>query len=204
MLPAITANLPAYLSPPRTASEESSQGATDFGPAVKVDLEKTRSDGARGANRSGLYGPDGQFVESNARRELGQRPRFQSPQRAASALNNQVESTRPASQETPPAALQVKSSEQVAVARRDLSLEEVNAAVPPAAREELRELADRVDRRSRNNQLQVDEYRRIADLMERIGRYEDAQAARKKAQELKEAPSTTSEEKVADPDPANA
>ena len=68
--------------------------------------------------------------------------------------------------------------------QRDLTLAEVDAAVPPAARAELRELADRLSRRAGNGGLEADDLRQLAKLMERVGRYEDARVAEAKAGEL--------------------
>ena len=73
MLPAVSADLPAYLAPPvgppegrRTATTESA-----FGPSAQVDLSSEKAVDAQSQNPgTGLYGPDGRFVESSARREL--------------------------------------------------------------------------------------------------------------------------------------
>lgn len=203
MLPAITANLPVYQAPPRAAEADAPSGRTGFGPDVVVDLELVRRTGARNSDRSGVYGPDGQFVESGSRRELRERPRSSNQGRPESEI---AEDLTPASRETESRAAKIEVASKEAASERDLTLEEVDAAVPPAAREELRALADRVNRRSQSKELPADEYKKIADLMERIGRHEDAQVARKRAEDLSDALSaaSTGDDRSPQPDPSQA
>lgn len=203
MLQAITANLPVYQTPPRTSEHEQPSGTTDFGPAAEFDLESVRSRGSSTTNGSGLYGPDGQFVESNARRELQNQSRSSGFEQSTNPDEDTVQEV--ASEDTARgqriAALKRESGQE-----RNLSLAEADAAVPPAAREELRELVDRVYRRSQSGNLDVKEYRRLAQLMERIGRYEDAQVAETKAQELEHGSSEAAQatQSAVSADPASA
>lgn len=68
--------------------------------------------------------------------------------------------------------------------KRDLALSEFNAVVPPAAREELVALADRVNQRSTSRSLSSKDYKLISDLMVRVGRFSEANEAFEKATEL--------------------
>src|SRR5512140_1114566 len=159
MLPAVSADLPAYLAPPvgvpegrRTATTESA-----FGPSAQVDLSPEKAVDAQSRNPgTGLYGPDGRFVESSARRD------------------------QPASDN--------------ASRQRDLALAQIEAIVPPAAREELRALADRVGRLAARQQYDPGELKKIAHLMTKVGRYDEAQRALKKAQQLETPGAAASEE----------
>jgi hypothetical protein len=80
MLPAISADLPAYLIPPKTGGEGRQTGTdkSDFGPAARVDVSKAAAAQSQDPNQ-GLYGPDGQFVETAARRETEDRPAAKDP-----------------------------------------------------------------------------------------------------------------------------
>ena len=74
MLPAISADLPVYLVPPKARPEDRTQGAdSGFGPDTRVDVRKRGGEAAPEHNDTsiGLYGPDGQFVEAAARRTGG-------------------------------------------------------------------------------------------------------------------------------------
>lgn len=185
MLSAITANLPVYHAPPRPTGEEPrSRESTDFGPAAEVDVEALRAAGSEQSRRTGLYGPDGQFVEAGAQGESRSRPRrspADEPSTTDKAVEQRVRSddTEPTARERRLEAIKAESGPQ-----RDLTLAEVDAAVPPAARAELRELADRLSRRTENGGLEADDLRQLAKLMERVGRYEDARVAEAKAGEL--------------------
>lgn len=190
MLPAISADLPVYLLPPRGGPDDRPpQEESRFGPAARVDVQGQSGDSVQDADPfTGLYGPDGQFVEAGGRREI----------------DTQADSTRdrpaPPTErpEEPTARTTTTKSDQDANAaapltggtiehpQRDLSLTEFDVAVPPAAREELRDLADRINRRSNNGSLSANDYVRIADLMERIGRFDEAQRARIEADALQQ------------------
>jgi hypothetical protein len=63
-------------------------------------------------------------------------------------------------------------------------LAQLDAVVPPAKREELQELARHVERRSGPRALDAIEYKQIATLMERVGRYDQAMRALDRAEEL--------------------
>lgn len=179
MLPAITAELPAYLVPPKARSENQSKRVEPgFGPDTKVDIRREGAQAAaQGGTTAGVYGPDGQFVEAASRRTVRQEapeprdtspprdadpPRDTSPPREAPSRSENNRETRAATEtDRPP---------------RDLALNEFDVAVPPAELEELRELANRVDRLSRTRTPK--EYERIGKLMDRVGRYDAAQRAR--------------------------
>jgi hypothetical protein len=185
MLSAITANLPVYHVPPRPTGEEPrSRESADFGPAAEVDVEALRAAGSEQSRRTGVYGPDGQFVEAGAQGESRSRPR-RSPADETSTSEKAAEQ-RVRSEDTEPTARQrrLEAFKAESESQRDLTLAEVDAAVPPAARAELRELADRLSRRSGNGGLEADDLRQLAKLMERVGRYEDARVAEAKAGEL--------------------
>ena len=185
MLSAITANLPVYHAPPRPTGEEPrSREPTDFGPAAEVDVEALRAAGFEQSRRTGVYGPDGQFVEAGAQGESRSRPQ-RSP--ADDPSNSEKTSeARARSHDSEPTARQrrLEALSAESESQRDLTLAEVDAAVPPAARAELRELADRLSRRSGDGGLEADDLRQLAKLMERVGRYEDARVAEAKAGEL--------------------
>ncbi|GMU35493.1 MAG: hypothetical protein AMXMBFR20_33640 [Planctomycetia bacterium] len=143
-----------------------------------------RAAGSEQSRRTGLYGPDGQFVEAGAQGESRSRPRrspADEPSTTDKASEQRIrsEDIEPTARERRLEALAAESASQ-----RDLTLAEVDAAVPPAARAELRELADRLSRRTENGGLEADDLRQLAKLMERVGRYEDARVAEAKAGEL--------------------
>ncbi len=160
MLPAISADLPAYLMPPTTTEE--SQGKTpDANPATKVDIRAVGAASEKaGEAGTGLYGPDGQYVEA-----------------AGGRVDKQEVSSdgRPSS---------LDAAEKTRGSNRDIPLEGYDAAIPPAAKEELMALADRASRRASQQELDPREYERIARLMSSIGRYDEARVATVKAEEL--------------------
>ena len=149
MLPAVSADLPAYVAGPQRPPD-SRRTATDgsaFGPPVQVDLSTDQAVDAQSQTPgTSLYGPDGRFVESSARREV--------------------------------------LSDAEANHQRNLALAELDAIIPPAAREELRALADRVGRAATRQQSEPRQLKQIARLMDRVGRYEEAHRALAKAQKL--------------------
>jgi hypothetical protein len=149
-----------------------------------VDVEALRAAGSEQSRRTGVYGPDGQFVEAGAQGESRSRPR-RSPADETSTSEKAAEQ-RARSEDAEPTARQrrLEAFKAESESQRDLTLAEVDAAVPPAARAELRELADRLSRRSGDGGLEAEDLRQLAKLMERVGRYEDARVAEAKAGEL--------------------
>ncbi|MCG8406146.1 MAG: hypothetical protein MI923_13195 [Phycisphaerales bacterium] len=167
MLPAISADLPAYLTP--TSRKESGQLTTadaDSTPAARVELSADRALQANSSQPGkGLYGPDGRFVETANRRaesEPRQREREEADQVSPRAQDSDVVDTR------------------------KLTLAEFDAVVPPAAKEELKALADRVGQQGTTATLTARDYKQVADLMDRLGRYDKANEALEKARELEE------------------
>jgi hypothetical protein len=117
---------------------------------VKLDLSTDQAvDAQTKAPGNGLYGPDGRFVESSARREL----------------NAHCEAER----------------------RRDLVLAGFDSIIPPAAREELLALADRVQQAAVGRRTDPRQLRQIARLMDMVGRYDEANRALVEAEELEHA-----------------
>jgi len=175
MLPAVSASLPAYLVPPRSRPDDQTQKAESlsrFGPDARVDVA---ADGAAGADHAapepGLYGPNGKFVEAAGRREVRLEARNVDRDEGP---GDEVETTQ-----EPETAQRRHDS-------RDLSLKEFDVTIPPAAREELKALADRVDRQTVAQTFDVKDYRRIETLMERLGRFDEAQRARARAESIQE------------------
>ncbi len=173
MLPAISADLPAYLLPPsrggdgrRTETDES-----QFGPATRVEVSSAEAIAVQSHQpATGLYGPDGQFVETAGRRETQDRPA--DDQAVQADVESQVRAEL--------------SSERAddAERSRDLNLADFDAIIPPAMREELDDLANRVADDSQDDDLRRADYQKIADLMTRIGRHDEAMRALAKADEL--------------------
>lgn len=211
MLPAISANLPAYLVPPNPNGPTSeTQESSRFGPAATVELSASGSAVAENAAPgAGLYGPNGQFVEAGARRNTAnqhseknpptptegrtdqqpdsaptasqQRPADEEQETAANRnVQNESRSRRDAPRPPESTELAPPSEHEV----RDLSIKEVDAVIPPAAREELRELADRIEKKSESQRLNAREYREIAQFFERVGRHDEARRARELATDL--------------------
>lgn len=203
MLSAITANLPVYHAPPRpTGEDQRPRESADFGPAAEVDVEALRAAGSEQSRRTGLYGPDGQFVEAGAQGESRSRPQRSPADEPSTSENTPDERMRSEAADPTARERRLEAVKTESASRRDLTLAEVDAAVPPAARAELRELADRLSRHSENSRLQADDYRQLAKLMERVGRYEDARVAEAKAGELEsgreqETPQTVSADPAA-------
>lgn len=188
MLSAITADLPGYLIPPRGRTDEGSPAAESrFGPAARLDVT-TISGGSDSKNSdSGVYGPNGQFVDRGARRDLGSDVSSdRSPQAGNGAFGPADLTARAPEKSTAgdrPHPLNTDAEDRAE--QRDLSLTEFDVAVPPAARAELLELASRISRRSGDASLSADDYVRIADLMERVGHFDQAQQARDRADSLR-------------------
>ena len=158
MLPSVSAELPAYLVPPTGRGGGTGPpveaGAEPTVDRVELSVDRAVDAQSRSPN-SGLYGPDGRFVDASPRAsEEGAR-------RNASDSGAREDA-------------------------RNLTLDEIDAVVPPAAREELRALADRVEKKPPAKPLTSEEYRRISDLMERVGRHSEATAARARAEELEQ------------------
>ncbi len=179
MLPAISADLPAYLIPPKTGGDGRNTGTdeSDFGPAARVDVSKAAAAQSQNPNQ-GLYGPDGQFVETAARRETEDRPdakEFAQRARHAESAGAEPKAGSPMGPEAEP------------TRHRDLVLSDFDAIIPPAASEELRALADHVSRRADEQQRGPREYKQVVDLMTRVGRHHDAADAMAKARALEEA-----------------
>jgi hypothetical protein len=209
MLPAISAQLPAYLAPPNNGGQGRGPAPADagFGPAARVALNVENALAAQSATPgTGLYGPNGQFVETAARRPAPAHGNDHDQPQPAPASRKPAPPT--ADRKTDPDKEAVEDSGTgrrvgdqprvplVPAARPDargrtLSLGEINAVVPPAAKAELRELARRLDRDQDDGQARsAREYRRIAELMDRLGRYEEAQQARRRAASLEDGGAT--------------
>ena len=192
MLPAVSAELPAYLVPQTTrpVSRSVDAGST-FGPAAVAELSVDQARAAQSRRPGvGLYGPDGRFIEPTSERSDSSR------------------STQQPTQGNPPATSQVtdrsqsdaaEQSAQQEVRKRDLSLSQIDAAVPPAQREELRQLAEHVRRKPDAEPLEVRDYKQIASLMDRVGRYDEAQQAMDKAKELEAHERSAAEEAAKEP-----
>ncbi len=174
MLPAISADLPAYVAPPpRGESGGRPAAEPGFGPSARVSLSADRAIEAQSQRPGeGLYGPDGRFVETSHRRDIAKERRDE-PDRRPDRRGDHTAEER-------------STGESDDTSRRELSLAEVDAAIPPAEQEELRELADRASRDGENG-LTARDYKRLARLMERVGRYPDALRALERARELEEA-----------------
>ena len=155
MLPAILSELPVYtLPPPHTGTRHDGSTEDGFGPAATVEV---RTDLPDALKDSGLYGADGQFVERAARRDSG-----------ATRQRTDTKTAAPADTRTD----------------RELSLSTVDVAVPPAAREELVRLARRLEKPASAAGSDPEHFEKVARLMERIGRYDDAYRAQVKADTL--------------------
>lgn len=166
MLPAITADLPAYLNPAtRKAAGQTTTADTEANPATRVELSTEQTLQANSNQPgTGIYGPDGRFVETASRRDQSEQSPRENDKAAPSSLKTAENSSN----------------------RRKLKLSEFAAVVPPAAREELKALADRVGRQSTGPTLTARDYKLVADLMDRVGRYDEAKVALDKARELEE------------------
>lgn len=204
MLPAVTAELPAYLVPPTVdTAAKTTNGGKGSGPAATVELS---TDAVRAAQSRrpgvGLYGPDGRFVESASQRRVPQdappQPTVQATKRPTTADNSDA-TTKAARLEAAKASRDDASKaarlEAARSARtRNLSLAQVNAAVPPAQKQELEDLAKRVQRKSDEQPLDAPDYRKIADLMERVGKFDQAKQALDKAAALEKGKTPKSEQ----------
>lgn len=178
MLPAVTAELPAYLVPPRTQTAGRATGGTsDFGPSANVELsaEDVRAKQSRKPG-VGLYGPNGRFVEPTSQKQDEIQPRTQPKPES----NEQEASARAAR-------VKAESDE----ARRQLSLAQVDAALPPAQRDELKDLARRIQRRNAQEPLPAKEYKQIANLMQRVGEFKEARQALEKARKIEQGDTRT-------------
>lgn len=183
MLPAISADLPAYLTPPSN-KDAGRQTTTEagFGPSARVDLSTAKAAAAQ-ADQPGnrLYGADGQFVEGAARRGDA------APETPAQA-GTPAPATSSATTRATEAGRGPLSSPDVPglAGSRDLSIESFTSAVPPAATEELRSLADRAERKVAEQDLSSRDYRLVAELMDRVGRHHEAKRAADLAKALDE------------------
>lgn len=191
MLPAISADLPALLVPPSNKDAGQPLKTSDgFGPSARVELSPQKAVQAQSNNpSSGLYGADGRFVESAARREITQTSRDDPPPAAdrptdETANNRAVQNNQPPRRNEDVKQQLLKAATDVRSQSRDLSLAEFDAAVPPAAREELRALADRVNRRTTTQTLESRDYKRISELFDRVGRFREAKQALDRAHKL--------------------
>ncbi len=182
MLPAISADLPALLVPPSNKDAGQPLKTSDaFGPSARVELSPQQAVQAQSNNpSSGLYGADGQFVESAGRREITQTGRHDTP--PADSRAEQTARAARGNGDVKQALL--KAATEVRSQSRDLSLAEFDAAVPPAAREELRALADRVNRKATTQTLEPRDYKRLSELLDRVGRFGDAKEALQRAEKL--------------------
>ena len=189
MLPAISSDLPAYLLPQTTGEEGRRTTPDSFGPAARVDVSADKAIADQSAQPgTGIYGPDGQFVEAAAQRQV-QDGGSQGGQAGESAEDQPAGDTggdtapaQPQALETPPVLSTGSSQSESGQHDRDLALSNFDAAIPPAAREELRALADRVQRKSSEQSLSQDEYKKLAELLMRVGRHSDAMWARTEAE----------------------
>lgn len=166
MLPAISADLPAYLLPPKSGGDgERPTAESSFGPAVRVQISANGSHAAEGqAPGTGLYGPDGQFVEAASQRE--------SQQGSGGGTSNGGQPV-----------LSSPAGSDASQTPRELDLADFDSIIPPAVREELRALADRASRDLQSNDMQPQEYKQLAELMIRVGRYHEAVQAWNRADE---------------------
>ncbi len=188
MLSAITADLPGYLIPPRGRPDEGpSTAESRFGPAARLDVTTISGASDSKNSDSGVYGPNGQFVERGARRDLGSDVSSDRPPHAGNGAFGPGDLTASPPEKTAtgdrPHPLNTDAANRADL--RDLSLTEFDVAVPPAAREELLDLASRISRRNGDGSLSADDYVRIADLMERVGHFDQAQQARDRADSLR-------------------
>ncbi len=67
---------------------------------------------------------------------------------------------------------------------RELSLSDFESVIPPAARGELKDLADSVGQLTESDRLGPRELKQIAELMSRVGRHDYAKRALDRAAEL--------------------
>ncbi len=172
MIPAISADIPVYIVAPKARSDDQTERLEPgFGPDTRVEIRRRGGQAAtQGGAEAGVYGPDGQFVEAASRRTVRQEapePRQTTPPRDAPSRSERNQETPPATETTRPP--------------RELVLNEFDVAVPPADLDELRNLANRVERLARTRTSK--EYERIGKLMDRIGRHDAAQRARIAAQQ---------------------
>lgn len=194
MLPAISADLPALLVPPSNKDAGQPLKTSDgFGPSARVEISPQRAIAEQSNNPStGLYGSDGRFVESAARRQVTQTTREDTPtaQTEPNRQTDQPTKNRAAKNDRPPRQNEnvkqdlLEAAADVRSRSRDLSLAEFDSAVPPAAREELRALADRVNRRATTQSLEPRDYKRISELLDRVGRFGEAKQALERAEKL--------------------
>ncbi|MBK8269042.1 MAG: hypothetical protein IPK83_12335 [Planctomycetes bacterium] len=158
MLTSVTAELPAFLVPP--ASRESGRDAA-------ANERKTPAD-----DRVELSADDAEAANSRE----PESPTYGRDGRFVAVTS---ESER----------YQDSGANQESAGRqngRELTLAEFDAVVPPAAREELRALADRVNEQASTQSLEPKDYMLISDLMMRVGRYTEALDAERRAAELEE------------------
>ncbi len=191
MLTAVSSELPAYLLPPKAEAEGRAPSTSESGPDARVSVS-TRGAAAAQAHPSGsgLYGPDGQFVESTAQR-TGQQPATQGQSDpvaydgASSGASYSFQAEQGYITDSPDESVQIHpASKSAEFHGRDLGLSDFDATIPPAAKEELRSLADRIERKVGGASLEAREYRQMAELMSRVGRHDEAMAALAKAEEL--------------------
>ncbi|MFH1419790.1 MAG: hypothetical protein ABII12_16070 [Planctomycetota bacterium] len=193
MLTAVSAELPAYLLPPKAGAEGRPTSVSESGPDVRVSVSTRGATAAQAQPAgNGLYGPDGRFVEAAAQR-TGQHPATQEQSGTDAVAYDGASSgawTTPharhgqfadSAADTRQTLLTLQSRESHV---RDLGLSDFDAIIPPAAREELRSLADRVERKTEGANLDANEYRQMAELMSRVGRHDEAMNAIAKAEEL--------------------
>ncbi|HVP12091.1 MAG TPA: hypothetical protein VMV94_13000 [Phycisphaerae bacterium] len=189
MLPAISSDLPAYLLPPKAGDDDRHTSSDDFGPAVRVDISAEGAIDAQSAQPgTGLYGPDGQFVDSAARRDLqnGTPSEEPQPQPAAEQESPEANGSDAPSQPQADVPTVLNNATQNTQHDRDLALANYDSIIPPAAREELAHLADRVQRKSSEQALSPSEYKKLAELLMRVGRHSDAMWARSEAEKLQQ------------------
>ncbi len=194
MLPAISSDLPAYLQPPKTGEENRRTSSDGFGPDAKVELSVDKAVASQSSDPgTGVYGPDGKFVESAARRSTHDQPRGDSSADPAKA--DQSAKTKAAQRDSGRASAdgQLGSAPQMLSPNRstpthdrDLALSNFDSIIPPAAHEELRALADRAERAASRRKLDSDDYKKMADLMTRLGRHPDATRAIAEAKAMEE------------------
>lgn len=199
MLPAISSDLPAYLQPPKVGEENRRTSSDEFGPAAEVELSEDKAVSSQSSQPgTGIYGPDGRFVESAARREVQDQPRSSNeagPPRtedsadaigAAPKAADQDADAAPADAQLGSAPEMLSPAESTPARDRELALANFDTIIPPAAREELKALADHVSRAAAQRQLDRDQYHEMADLMSRLGRHPDAARARAEAQSMEQ------------------
>jgi hypothetical protein len=150
---------------------------------------------------TGVYGPDGQFVESAARRDVQDQPRSSSStdvpeaQAPAATSSNEPVDVQASPQDSDESSddgqlgstPEMLSTDRSQSARdRELALDNFDSIIPPAAKEELRSLADRAQRAAAQRKLDSEGYKEMADLMTRIGRHPDAARARAEAEDMEQ------------------